>query len=385
MKKILYILFTVSLLAVGCTKEVPVSRDYDIDAEVLPITTNLEMKTLYCNLNESGALDLQKLSEYLTAQNADVVMFVAPTTVQSVVRETNNENTEDEGTEGGENTRTEGAIIGTQSVEFKAWLDEYAASQVNEGVPALKALYARNADDRLIMAALVKAEMSLSNYAISQRGILNNAVLHFVADGIHFVVTDLLPARNTMPSDWEDQVAAMMTAKKESPLVYDPDILSERKAELAEIIRQTYDNVAYIKDAYWVWAMSMNAESSLDITKYKREFLRSDYYDSDPIFDWELFYGSKKKYFTPPTETLQHNDPYFGVNTLMNYYYLVDCNAVHHSVYTPSGINDTRRNFMYASVACWNLFQTFDFDTTFVADDMQVAHYPMIVTLKREE
>ena len=366
MKKILYILFTVSLLAVGCTKEVPVSRDYDIDAEVLDIKTNLEMKTLYCNLNESGTLDLQKLGEYLTTQNADVVMFVAPTTVVSVVREND-------------------AVIGTQSFEFKTWLDEYAASQVKEEAPALNTVYARNADGRLIMAALVKAELELQNIAVSQRGILNNAVLHFIANGFHFVVTDLLPARNTMPYDWEDQVSAMMSAKKESPLVYDPDILATRKAELAEIFRQTYDNPAYIKDAYWIWAMSMNAESALDITKYKREFLRSDYYDSDPDFDWEVFYKSSKKYFTPPTETLLDNDPYFGVNTLMNYYYLVDCNAVHHSLYTPSGINDTRRNFLYASVSCWNLFQTFDFDTAFVTDEMQVAHYPMIVTLKREE
>ena len=358
MKKILYILFTVSLLAVGCTKEVPVSRDYDIDAEVLDIKTNMEMKALYCNLNESQTLDLQKLGEYLTAQNADVVMFVAPTTVMN----------------------------GTQSVNFKTWLDEYAASQVKEEAPALNTLYATNVDGRLVMAALVAADMELQNHVVSQRGNLNNAVLHFVANGFHFVVTDLLPARNAMPSDWEEQVDAMMAAKKESPLVYDPDILTERKAELAEIFRQTYDNPAFINDAYWVWAMSMNAESSLDITKYKREFLRSDYYDYDEAdFDWELFYASKKKYFTPPTEALQENDPYFGVNALMNYYYLIDCNAVHHSIYTPSGINDTRRNFLYASVSCWNLFQSFDFDTAFVTDEMQVAHYPMIVTLKREE
>jgi hypothetical protein len=314
------------------------------------------MKTLYCNLNESQTLDLQKLGEYLTVQKADVVMFVAPTTVMN----------------------------GTQNVEFETWLNEYAASQANEGVPTLNTLYARKADSQLIMAALVKAELELQQYAVSQ-GKLNNPVLHFVANGFHFVVTDLLPARNTMPSDWEDQVADMMANRKQVPLVYDPDILTERKAELAEIFRQTYDNTTFIKDAYWVWAMSMNAESSLDITKYKREFLRSDYYDYDADFDWSAFYASNKKYFTPPTETLEASDPYFGVNALMDYYYLVDCNAVHHSLYTPSGINDTRRNFLYASVSCWNLFQSFDFDTAFVTDDMQLAHYPIIVTLKREE
>ena len=369
MKKILYILFTVSLLSVGCTKEVPVSRDYDINAEVLDIKTNLEMKTLYCNLNESEALDLQKFGEYLTAQNADVVMFVAPTTVKSVVRDTNS----------GE---SEGAIIGTQDVEFESWLDEYVQAQQHDGVPTWNALYARNNDGRMIMAALVKAELAYTQYPLSQRQTLNNAVLHFVANEIHFIVTDLLPARNTIPSDWEDQVAAMTTSN--TPLAYDPDVLEERKAELAYIFKYIYDDEAFIKDPYWVWAMSMNAESPLDITKYNREFLRKDYYDSEVDFDWEAFLAKKTKYFSI-SETLDEKDPYFGVNALMNYNFLLDCNAIHHSVYTPSGINETRRNFLYASVTCWNMFQTFDFDTAFVADDMQVAHYPMIVTLKREE
>ncbi len=398
MKKILYILFTVSLLSVGCTKEVPVSRDYDINAEVLDIKTNLEMKTLYCNLNESEALDLQKFGEYLTAQNADVVMFVAPTTLKSVVRDTNSGESEGEGAGEGENTegtgvaslnagagnatRTEGAIIGTQDVEFESWLDEYVQAQQHDGVPTWNALYARNNDGRMIMAALVKAELAYTQYPLSQRQTLNNAVLHFVANEIHFIVTDLLPARNTIPSDWEDQVAAMTT--NNTPLAYDPDVLEERKEELAYIFKYIYDDEAFIKDPYWIWAMSMNAESPLDITKYNREFLRKDYYDSEVDFDWEAFLAKKTKYFSI-SETLDEKDPYFGVNALMNYNFLLDCNAIHHSVYTPSGINETRRNFLYASVTCWNMFQTFDFDTAFVADDMQVAHYPMIVTLKREE
>ena len=87
MKKILYILVAVSLLSVGCTKEVLVSRDHDINAEVVEMQTKLEMKTLYCNLNESNVVDLQKLSEYLTANDADVAMFVAKrlSTLESVV------------------------------------------------------------------------------------------------------------------------------------------------------------------------------------------------------------------------------------------------------------------------------------------------------------
>ena len=49
MKKILYILFTASLLAVSCTEEIPVTRDHDIDAEVTDMQTKMEMTTLYCN------------------------------------------------------------------------------------------------------------------------------------------------------------------------------------------------------------------------------------------------------------------------------------------------------------------------------------------------
>ena len=125
MKKILYILFTVSLLAAGCTTtEVAVSRDHDINAEVGDMKTKMEMKTLYCNLNETNNLDLQKLSEYLTAQNADVAMFVAPVTV------------------GGEN--------------FKNWLTAYAAE-----VGELNALSVANTNGRLLMAALVKNQWPL--------------------------------------------------------------------------------------------------------------------------------------------------------------------------------------------------------------------------------
>ena len=55
MKKILYTLFAVSLLAVGCTKDVPVSRDHDIDAEVTDMQTKMEMIIL-CNANSMTLL-----------------------------------------------------------------------------------------------------------------------------------------------------------------------------------------------------------------------------------------------------------------------------------------------------------------------------------------
>ena len=43
MKKIFNILFAVSLFAVACTTEVPVSRDHDINAEVVEMQTKEEI------------------------------------------------------------------------------------------------------------------------------------------------------------------------------------------------------------------------------------------------------------------------------------------------------------------------------------------------------
>ena len=128
MKKIFYILFTALLLAVGCTKEIPVSRNHNLDAEVLDIESKMEMTTLYCNLNGTTTVDLQQLSEYLTAKSADVVMFVAPT----LVGETN----------------------------FNEWLATYAAGN---GYQTLNAI---NEDGRLIMAALVDANLAVEKYAV---------------------------------------------------------------------------------------------------------------------------------------------------------------------------------------------------------------------------
>ena len=351
MKKILYILVAVSLLSVGCTKEVLVSRDHDINAEVIEMQTKMEMKTLYCNLNESNVVDLQKLSEYLTVNDADVAMFVAPTSV------------------GGTN--------------FKSWLNGYASEK-----GGLTALSVTNYDNRLTMAALVKNEVQLENIPFEQGSRYNNAILHFKANGIHFVVTELLPVRNAIPSDWKKQVEAMTTNKASAPLEYEPDNLAERKTELNYLIKATVDNIEYIKDLYWFFAINTNAESHHDVVTYEREFLRKEYYDAADVadFEWATFLSHKTKYFEV-SETLEGDDIYFGVSHLMEYYNLVDCNTVHHSVYTPSSINDAegdRCNFVYATDECWTMFQSFDFDTT-VATDLGVTHYPIIVTLKSEE
>ena len=352
MKKILYTLFAVSLLAVGCTKEVGVSRDHDIDAEVTDMKTKMEMTTLYCNLNESASVDLQKLGEYLGDKKADVAMFVAPVSV------------------GG--------------TDFKAWLNAYALEQ-----GGLTVLESTNEDNRLVMAALVSDKWPIESvYTILQGNSLDNAVLHFKANGIHFVVTELEPARNAIPEDWQTQVSNMLTNKAQVPFVYTPDNLATRKAGLIYLIKQTVDNREYLKDIHWYLAINTNAESHLDITKYDREFYLAECYDasSDDEFSWETFLATEHNYFSI-SELIDENDIYFNISNTMMYYNLIDCNAVHHSVYTPSSVDkakEVRANNIYATDECWNMFQTFDFDTT-VASELGVAHYPIIVTLKSEE
>ena len=355
MKKILYTLFAVSLLAVGCTKEVGVSRDHDIDAEVTDMQTKMEITTLYCNLNESNdEVNLDNLALYLTEKSADVVMFVAPT------------------------------IVGISN--FKTWLNEYALEQ-----GGLTVLESTNDDNSLVMAALVKEQWPIESvYTIVQGSTLDNAVLHFKTNGIHFVVTELKPAKNAIPTDWKDQVEAMRTNKAQVPFVYTPDNLAARKVGLTYLIKQTVDKREYLSDIHWYFAINTNAESHLDMTKYEMEFLRENCYDVpaglESEFSWEDFLATEHKYFSI-SETLAADDIYFNVSNVMMYYNLIDCNAVHHSVYTPSSVDkakEVRANNIYATDECWNMFQTFDFDKA-VAADLGVAHYPIIVTLKSEE
>ena len=351
MKKILYTLFAVSLLAVGCTKEVGVSRDHDINAEVTDMQTKMELATLYLNLTEAGDVNLDKLALYLTEKAADIAMFVAPKTVGTTLQR-----------------------------DFMDWFNRYA----NEN--NLRSLVAINDDNRLVMAALVKEDVNIEDVYTVQQGVsLNNAVLHFKADGIHFVVTELLPAKNAIPEDWSAQIDAMLTNKKQVPFVYEPDNLAARKTELSYIIKQTVDNKAYLKDANWYFAINTNAESHLDMVKYEKDFYRQDCYDApaDPEFYWEDFLATEHKYFSIE-ELISADDIYFNVSNLLMYYNLVDGNSVHHSVYTPSSTDGSRANNVFATDECWNMFQTFDFDASIIADT-GLAHYPIIVTLKSEE
>lgn len=342
MKKILYTLFAVSLLAVACTQEVGVSRDHDIDAEVTDMQTKMELTTLYLNLTDNSSLDFDKLAGYVSAKEADVVMFVAP------------------------------------EAGFAAWLSQFAADY--------EVLSVTNDDRRLVMAALVKSGVTINEvYTLQQGATLHNAVLHFKANNIHFVVTQLNSAYNAIPEDWKAQIEAMETNKKQVPLVYTPDNLAERKTELSYIIKQSVDNKAFLKDVNWYFAINTNASSHLDIVKYEKEFYREYCYiaPEDPEFYWEDFLATEHKYFSIE-ELLDVNDIFFNVSNLLMYYNLVDCNSVHHSVYTPSSLDEKRTNNVFATDECWNMFQTFDFDTAFTAE-AGLFHHPIIVTLKSEE
>ena len=344
MKKILYTLFAVSLLAVACTQEVGVSRDHDIDAEVTDMQTKMELTTLYLNLTESSSsIDLDKLAGYVSAKEADVVMFVAP------------------------------------EAGFATWLNQFAADY--------EVLSVANDDNRLVMAALVKSGVTINEvYTLQQGATLNNAVLHFKANDIHFVVTELLAAKNAIPDDWEAQVEAMTKNKKSVPLVYTPDLLAARKSELSYIIKQTVDNKVFLKDVNWYFAINTNADSHLDIVKYEKEFYRENCYDApadNSDFYWEDFLATETNYFSVE-ELLAADDIYFTVSNLMMYYNLVECNAVHHSVYTASSTDGSRANNVYATDECWNMFRTFDFDASLTAE-AGLAHHPIIVTLKSEE
>ena len=350
MKKILYTLFVMSLLATACTKEVPVFRGHDINAEVGELTTAMEMKTIYCNLNESEAIDLQALSVYLTEQSADVAMFVAPVKIGEV--------------------------------DFKTWLEEYAlennelAEEENEKLTVCEV---RNGEEGLSMAALVKNQWPVETYAVNQ-GTLPHAVLHFEVNNIHFVVTEMPEAaKNTIPEDWNAQVNAMTKNKETVPLVYTPDNLAIRDGELLKILQQTSDSTEFLSDVNWIFGVNMKVASYRDLVKYDMEFLREDYYDG---VTYEFL--TKKTAYYSVSEYLDAEDPYFGLSLMMTRYGLIECNAVHHSVYTPSTVDGTRFNSLYATAKCWNMFESFDFDTA-VAEELGVKHYPIIVTLKSEE
>lgn len=368
MKKILYILFTVSLLAASCTKEVLVSRNHDLNAEVAGISTKMDMSVLYCNINDAediSLLDLQKVGEYLDEcytkrANLKVVTFVAP--------------------------------VNVNGTNFSSWLNAYATEK---GLQALSVEDStennKNGGDNLCMGALVASDLTVELHEVAQGLVLSHAVLHFETEGIHFVVTDLMEARNAVPADWEAQVEKMTTDKKTYAIVYNPDNLVDRKAEVEELIKRTKEfetaigNRPYEKDKNWIWTIDMNAPSSVDM-KYKKEFARMDCYDYDDTT--EPFFTTVTKYFSV-SEFLTASDPYFATNQVMVYNGLVDCFA-EYSLFAPSSVNNSgnpvydRNNFLYISDACWNMKEDLLLDKE-VVNELGITHYPILVILKSEE
>lgn len=346
MKKILYILSMVSLLAVACTKEVLVSRDYDIDAEVGEITTTMEMKTLYCNLNDATEETLQALGEYITEKKADVVTFVAPATIGSV--------------------------------EFGTWLANYAAEK------DLKPLTATLAGNSLVMAALVnkalideagEAEALKVAFTDELKASLN-PILHFKVNDINFVVTEMKDSKNEIPTTWEAQIDAMRDAN--TPLIYDPNNHDIRTAELASLLSLTVNNRAYMTEKNWLWSVNMNAPSKIDIAKYGREFRFADCYTgvTDEFMAKKTVYFSAKEY-------IDGNDSYFNLNSTMSQR-LTDCVAVYNSVYVPSSVDGLRNNYLYTSTACLNMIYKLEVDQS-VVYKLSLFNYPIMVTLKSEE
>ncbi len=345
MKKILYILSMVLLLAVACTEEVLVSRDYDIDAEVGEITTTMEMKVLYCNLNDATEETLQALGEYITEKEACIVTLVAPATIGSV--------------------------------EFATWLADYATEH------DLKPLTATLDGNPLVMAALVnKAEIDEAGEAEALKVALSdelkaslNPVLHFEVNDVNFVVTEMKDSKNMIPENWKEQVEAMT---KVGTLTYDPNNHEVRTAELASLLALTANNRAYMAERNWLWCVNMNAPSKIDIFKYGREFKFADCYSGVT----DEFMATNTRYFSV-NEYIDETDTYFNLNALLSQR-LTDCASVQYSVYEPSSNDGLRENFIYASTSCLNMLDKFEIDHA-VEDRLGVYLYPFMLTLKSEE
>ena len=349
MKKILYILSVVSLFAVGCTKEIPVSKDYDIDAEVTELETALDMTTLYCNLNDSESVDLQKLGEYIVATGADVVTFVAPATVMNSTAD------------------------GLTEVNFTEWLSALVSS---EGCPLNLHYTATRSGSSLVMAAAfaegLTVELKQFNYAVEMADA--NPVLHFVAEGVNFVVTEIKDSRISIPEDWEAQVDAMKNST--TALKYDEYNRTTRKDELGAILLQTINNRANMSERNWVYCVDMNASSKYDISKYGQQFLLTECYNDVT----EEFLAKKTVYYST-SEYLAATDGYFGLCDMMSKN-LLDCALVQYSVYMPSSVDGSRQNFLYSTNGCWNMFDSFVVDTNAA---LGTTHYPILVTIKSEQ
>jgi hypothetical protein len=349
MKKILYILSVVSLFAVGCTKEIPVSKDHDIDAEVTELETALNLTALYCNINDSESVDLQKLGEYIVASRAKVVTFVAPATVKN------------------------STDAGLEDVNFAEWLSTFVSS---ESTPLSLHYTATRAGNSLVMAAAIAEGLTVErkSFNYTEPMVDANPVLHFEVEGLNFVVTEMKDSRLSIPEDWETQVDAMKNTT--TPLTYDEANRNTRKSELGELLLQTINKRAYMDEHNWVFCVDMNVASKYDISKYAQVFPRRDCYKDVT----DEFLAKKTAYYSV-SENLDASDGYFALCEMMSKN-LLDCALVQYSVYMPSSVDGSRHNFLYSTSGCWNMFQGFKVDTKAA---LGTTHYPILVTIKSEQ
>ena len=322
-----------------------------------------ELSALYCNINDATAPSLQELETYLQekAEKVGVVMFVAPTTIDGD--------------------------------SFASWLTTFAAA--NGWVSTYTD---QSGSPVLTMAALVKSELiaptyttdingnqveqakKITEYAVVKGTTLTHNALHFVVNDIHFVVAEFATGTNAIPDDWEEQIKAI--ADKNIPqttLIFNPDYNGLRRSEAEWIVANTIDNERFITERKWVLAIKSNIWSNVDLRKYGKEFLRSDFYDN--VTDEYLASTSK---YIDNSEYLEDDDLYFGANTVMLRNGLADAVADHNSAFVPSSVDETRHNFVYLSNKALNMMQSVLVDSS-AASQLGVQHYPIMITLKSEE
>lgn len=212
MKKITtYILLLASIVFAACEQDILVSRDHDIDAEVSDLETSFEMKTLYCNLTDAAAVNLDEVALYIKAQDADVV-----------------------------------SLLGSGAT-FEAWVADFATT---EGL-----YYAVKVQSEKVAACLSKKAVTTYNDTFDV-AIQTSPILHYSVDDIHFVVAELKVGGLVLEDGSQLE-----------------DFNNDRVAQISDIIANTVDNVAYLTKSRWVINIDMESPAALDKAKYGEEWI----------------------------------------------------------------------------------------------------------------
>lgn len=217
MKKITtYILLLASIAFASCEQEILVSRDHDIDAEVSELETTFEIKTLYCNLTDAAAVNLDEVATYIKAQDADVV-----------------------------------SLLGSGAA-FESWVATYAATEGLEYVTKTQST------SECVAACLSKKKITTYADAFDV-AVQTSPVLHYSVDGIHFVVTELKKG------------GLVLSDGSQVELFNDV-----RVAQVNDIVANTIDNKTYFADGKWVFNLDMESPAILDVAMYGVESIISD-------------------------------------------------------------------------------------------------------------